>query len=646
MHDQRSASGAATHIPECSERSAAVSRVVGALVRYRSPLVIALGLVMLGPYVLLEVDLHHDGYVLAGALAVRDGGSPHSSAFMQYGPILPMLQAVAGAGPGSTLVGVRVLSLLLLLGSAALVVNSGSEDGRWPISNSVALAGAAGWILLADQPLMTIPFLPWVSTLGVLLLSLVLWLTKLTATAPMGSWIQRSCGLTAGTVVGILLFVRPQMFFLLLSGSLALALLAGDARLRAISRYQLMGAVASSITGIFALSLNGSLDSWFLQSIAYPFDFFVVEQPLFTESQGLPAAMADWFRPAAVACLLAWSAVTLLQGSADLAGRPRWDGRLAILLGVVLGLGVAIDVTLGLRTALGHLWILGAGRPSGQAIMLLAAGLVAMSVATLMHRRYLTVRRVLRGSPQLSMLLFLLGIGVVSVMYGDIRQTASAAGVILGVAVFLMSLRRAERVHPLLPILSPLVAAGFSEALSTGSSRHFWAGLPFALLLIASLVSRLGPARAPLSIALAVITAIVTIPVSAVGLRELVEPHERLEMVGPASGMLGLRERSESHSAAMLREEVRFLDELLGSDRSAIYLVDDGFYSVATGRYASVDEWFVRWGPVPPLEERLVTTDLVVTDGRDCPECARLDELGWILVGEGGKLAAWRPAGR
>ena len=47
------------------------------------------------PFARLDFDPHHDGVMVATAVAIRDGAIVHRDVFAQYGPVAPLLQALA-----------------------------------------------------------------------------------------------------------------------------------------------------------------------------------------------------------------------------------------------------------------------------------------------------------------------------------------------------------------------------------------------------------------------------------------------------------------------------------------------------------------------------------------------------------------------
>jgi hypothetical protein len=86
-------------------------------------------------------------------------------------------------------------------------------------------------------------------------------------------------------------------------------------------------------------------------------------------------------------------------------------------------------------------------------------------------------------------------------------------------------------------------------------------------------------------------------------------------------------------------ESFEFLSNLLPAGESALFLTPDGANAAFDGNYRSVDEWFVNWGPVPPLSERLEGVRFVITDWA-LPEqdLATLTDAGFIESASMGRL--------
>ncbi len=619
------------------------SKIVG----HRSSLAVLAGIVALGPFALLDFDLHHDGYMLAGAVALSDGGIVQNSAFMQYGPLFPALQSAALRMPTQPTVALRILSLLIVLLTVAILARSGAGDPRWPVSHPGAFVGTLGWLLLADQPLMNIPFLPWVSGLMAFLLALSLWLAKHAVISTWGTKFSSLFALGSGSVAGVLLFVRPQVFLIVLAGSVTLAFVGASAELRLMNQQFVIGSLTVVAFGVAVLARYGALEDWFRQAILYPFGFFVREAPLFVESGGVAGALRHWFFAAGTALALVWASIRIFSLDATNLGAGRWRLRWALLAYVAISGTVAVDVILGIGPAQSHLrglfWSPVDVFPWQGWILVLGLTIV-IALAIVVERRFASLQLAVQSNQTLSIGIFAVPVLLMLLYPVDVRLLVSSVGALLAVVVGTLSFFARGRMATFTPFLAVFAVAGFSEALSTGSSRHFWYGMPFALLLIAHLVVRLDFVQRPLVFVLSGALVIIGVQVAGDGARALSEPRVRLENAGPATGVYGVRDRAILSSPEALVEAVHFLEQQLGADGRAIFLVDDGFFSVATGRYASIDAWFVRWGPVPPLRDRLPMADLVITDGEGCKECTELGELGWHITGKSSSLAAWRRA--
>lgn len=610
--------------------------------RYRAVLAAGASLLAVGPFTLLDTDLGHDGYVLAAALAVLDGAVPHRDVFRQYGPVLPVVHAVGAMLTPSPLIGIRLLSLALLVVTAALAASCGSDDRRWPISHGAAVTGALAWVLLSDQPFMSIPFHPWVSTLMALVLVTGLLATK---RAVLATTLERRgrFAMVAGGTVGLLLFIRPQAFAVALLAMGAVALPGGTGTAAAIARRLLAGAALAVAVGCSLLAAGGTVGHWFAQAIRFPFGIFVVEQPQFEGSGGLLTAAATWGRPAAAAILACAALIALLRsGRAPDRGS---DSRARVLTAAWLGIcgTVSVHALVGIGPAMDGIiaFLLGVDRGGGRAAAMAALG-AALVAGVIAIVRATDVRSFLQRRPIAAAAILAIPIALQVLRTTDVRLLASTAGALVAAGILLSCTFGRTPIAPGLALLAPFAAAGFSEALSTGSSRHFWSSLPLALLLMLAVLRSLGAAGRPVAVALAGVVLLAGVGGLRAGADSLREGRPQLEAVGPASGLYGLHDRPGTTSPEVLAAEVLLLEEHLGPEGTAVLLIDDGFYAVATGRFASADPWFVRWGPAPPLSERLPTTDLVISDGEDCPECSALVDAGWTVADRAGRLVAWR----
>ena len=101
----------------------------------------------------LDFDPHHDGYMLAQAIAIRDGLSEHADVFGQYGPLTPWLQSLALRLPLDPVLAIRITNAALLSLSVYLLTELGRKHpANWPVTwvvgwtSAAILAGTAAWM--------------------------------------------------------------------------------------------------------------------------------------------------------------------------------------------------------------------------------------------------------------------------------------------------------------------------------------------------------------------------------------------------------------------------------------------------------------------------------------------------------------------
>lgn len=624
--------------------ASAVTLMVRSILKFRSIIVAAVALVILMPHTFRGLDTHHDGYILAGAMSVVDGGRPHLSAFMQYGPVLPTIQAIVIRVAGLPLVAVRALSLTFLVATAVMMTFTASTDRRWPISSSISFAGALGWLVLSDHRAESTPFLAWPSTLGVLVVVATVVVLKLSVIRS-GSTARRF-GMASGALGGSLLYIRPQLFLVLVLGMIVVVMASPDANIRNRARWFLAGATGSALLGASALAGIGALSAWFAQAIAYPFGFFIIEQPLFENDRGLVGSLAMWlFRAFIVLIPISLAALWYRpQRSITIASRRSID--LFAAVSAVILVFVVLDLVIGIDRVMTHLGTAVGLRTGGRSVLGFAVGgivIATIAVGPIVNRWLATVSGT--GLPRLlvAILAPLCSLVIALAWAGDIRQVVASVAVLLAILTLVRIRHHEGSPAAVLPFIALPAIGGFTEALSTGSSRHFWWGLPMGVLLILVLALRDSPARIPAVVLLAPLAVLLFVQIIDATAVVMENRPDLIGSLGPADGIRGIRDREDGlNEMAELTASVTLLERQLGAHETATFLVDDGFWAISLGRYASDDEWFVRWGPGPSIRSRIADSAIVVTDRFNCPDCGLLMASGWILVEEDGYLSVWR----
>ena len=139
--------------------------------RRASFLVATAHLVLLTPFLRLDFDRHHDGYMVTVAAAVREGHTIHTGVLSQYGPLTTWTQIPFTFLPLSTGIALRVWAAVIL----SLTIFVISEIGRhapqsWGITQKQTLTAAVVWASL-NPTWLGLSLHPWSSLLVALLLS-------------------------------------------------------------------------------------------------------------------------------------------------------------------------------------------------------------------------------------------------------------------------------------------------------------------------------------------------------------------------------------------------------------------------------------------------------------------------------------------
>ena len=86
------------------------------------------------PFARIAFDSHHDGYMLAAAIGVKDGGVIHRDVVSQYGPITTLLHSVALLLPFGPALALRLFTAFQLAVTAALIADLGRVAPKgWPL---------------------------------------------------------------------------------------------------------------------------------------------------------------------------------------------------------------------------------------------------------------------------------------------------------------------------------------------------------------------------------------------------------------------------------------------------------------------------------------------------------------------------------
>ncbi|MBI5087378.1 MAG: hypothetical protein HZB15_00485, partial [Actinobacteria bacterium] len=563
-------------------------------------------LCVLLPFSRLDLDAHHDGVMLAAAIAVREGHHVQGDVFAQYGPLTPWLQALALLVPISPALALRLLNVVLI----ALVVFVMSDLGRvkpeyWPGTRWSGMLAAVAWLGVADV-FGWVPMLPWSSTVAAALsASAVYCIVRALRECSVERWrVARRWSIAAGVLVGLTPFARLNVGLASLATFLVMATVLAVVRGPATNcaRLGLAGVAAGIASVLLVLTLTGSIGDWWHQSIAWPVQWQDSATELYDSGTRLETTVRRLRTPLIVvgAFSIAWLLV------AQLTRGRRWIRR-----SVGLGFGAYVlwycylrpaqpELTFSGRIAVGNTWI--------------------PEIAE--NFNYLT----------------LVSWSVIVV-----------APLFAVTCLALMAARRLDR----RAALSWIVLGGFSVAglvqiWPVSDTRHYWWGLPIGLMFLFAIPSIAGRdaslAHQPNPYLLVTLMSVVISALTGQGY--LAATRQAAPTGSPAEGMLMGPNIMGTATARPLALDFELLRATLPPGRRTIFYVNDGIYSVFDGHYHSADAYFVHWGGAPEFEGRLDDLPYVVVDRNQLPVIEPvLDAHRYRLVRRNLRISVYAPPG-
>jgi len=212
-----------------------------------------------------EVDAHHDGIILAAAVAAGEGLIPHRDFFAQYGPLTPLLQGFFLRITEYSLFNVKILTsfTLALIGLQIFL----GVRRRW--SSSVALLASICWLL-------TGPFgLPWPSVFSTLIITSSLLIfdssafNRLLNSQANFSNFAKVKMFMAGLILGSAIFFRVHLVVTV--GVIILIFLFWKFRRLDIDGigWTINGILIAILTIVFYLTINGALYLFWLDCIEW-----------------------------------------------------------------------------------------------------------------------------------------------------------------------------------------------------------------------------------------------------------------------------------------------------------------------------------------------------------------------------------------
>lgn len=528
------------------------------------------------PFRRLDLDLHHDGYMAAVAVAVAEGRTPHSEVFTQYGPLIAYLQGFWLRFTGISVLNLRTLHILLFAATAAILALSGRTryGSPWPIHPMSGPIAAFSWIVLSDT-FTGVPIFPWVSMLVALTMVTTLNLVRLgreADTPRLSRWLST----TAGTVAATILLSRPSLFLVLAVGVLLGFI---DPAFRDAQRRFIIGlaAGASMIAGILAVSPFRT--EFVIDMFSWPFTAYAGGGALRTSVTVLGVTGFNLLPQIGAVLLVTlrmrrtvshrdFSWALLLLTAAELPQLQHLWWQIAFLVGLLVIIAIESRFFADKVEGLSH-WSI---------ILLLGAVVVGAPLIT----GYWPGWHAFVGERS--------AISIVSIT--GLYTTAFVAGILAATYLIAAMLDRGLKDDSRTgALLASFVLAGLAETAAAPDTRHIWWGLPVGLLLLvhhglceSRLLGVWFRRMVPIGFVIAGAGALL------MSLNYAGEPRVELHE-GIGRGM-----RVSQHVAEEYMSQLDLVGQL-PADVPVLFEVRDALITVIGGSFLPQDRHIVSWGP-------------------------------------------------
>jgi hypothetical protein len=558
----------------------------------------------------LDVDLVHDGYVTATAIAIAEGRTPHVDVFMQYGPLMTHIQALAirvsGASPVLTL---RSLSVILIAAISGLIALAGSsrKASDWPIPAAAGPVAAAVWLLLSDA-FTWVAIFPWVSLWVAASLLVVLNLVRIAVEATRER--TRAVALAGAGFVSASLFLSRPAIGIAVLGLFSFGVLLNGFRI--LLRPLLISLLVSLFTVGAMIGASEWGSEFFRQVFAWPVEAYLVGG----NSSG--NLVAIYGAGKTVLPELACVAIVVF--------RRRFGFTSEQLLFMLMFLTI-LKVS-GLETL----------RPQ---IAFVAAIVPVIAVSLAAARRYgragplkwvnaflafvIVVALPATGggvswfrasSPEQA------GAGWVTRVFVDVSTNTLYlvffAAMLLAVTVMLATVvdRDASIGTAAQFVIAALALASVGEVLSIADTRHVWWALPIGLLLVvASVMKNLGLPRRQMR-RLAVAGALIVTAAATSSALAYATQSRILIGDGVATGM-----KAQEGVYQLYRDDLQLMREL--NDRPKAFYVSNAMITVMDGRFQDSPA-LVEWGADVRFEDVIEFQRVIVETRLIKPEIERV----------------------
>lgn len=518
------------------------------------------------PFAVFDFDPHHDGYLLAAAIAVNDGSVLFRDVFTQYGPITTWWQALwIGILPEQPVLALRASNLALIFITGILIGDLGrvAPQGT-PLTSAGTWLIAILWLLTNDV-FYGVAMHPWSSMISSFITISIAYVGALALrTRTQSVFGSNIFFFGIGVLVGLLPFARQSVGVVALSLLVVLLLLwVSTGILTGKEAFVVVVGMASSIVGILtALWGTNSINAWWEQSVLWPLEWatqaggaspfssmleLCIQYSPYVAAIGLSFWMTRRF-PDKTWVFAGATVLTLALSSLALVGFPEF--------------GEASNSPHGFGEALRAPWTTAIHSINIRFVQLLFVALVFALLVGI----WLSMRRLLEtgGKDGLPFLLLVISLGV----------------------------------------------ATLSQAIPVTDTRHIWWSLPSLLVVAALLLGEKDLDQDLLRLSAPSLGVwFLSLLVTAGGNLLLVER----EPYGPNTVAAGMYSRAGN--VERLQRETDFFLGIAKMDR--VYLVSNGHLSVIDGEYLSQDAYFVSWGPAPPLKSRVAAGTEIVASAEE-----------------------------
>lgn len=530
---------------------------------------LGVALILYTPFSLIDFDPHHDGYMLAQAIALNDGGLIHLDAFAQYGPMTPWFQSIfTWMFSEVPAIGLRLSNVVVLALTTFVIADFGRNmPSWWPIKQFSGRLAALIWLLTADF-FYGVPMLPWSSALATFFALSSIYFFGRASNQP-NTQVRTVYFCLAGSLAAATTLTRINVGLPLLALVLVLTLIAIIKKVRIFrSPYFLISYAAFSVFAIGLLATTNSLNAAFEQAVLWP----------------LRWSDASEINPVLNFIIISWN---LAQ---------------AFLVPITLICLWVVNETL-----FKDKWP-GSKKLAGVTLLLSAITII------------LTIVFEVSGKPQVPMAIRTMPFAFVEkvALVYQFLTTAGISVTLLLAVIGIYKIFRSNSLETILPnwALIALCGIGFSTIIQispVADSRHIWWGLPPILLVLINVFSVNSSSffnffRNPLVYGLSVL--VIFAPL--ISAFYIFMDRDVIKRSSVAEGM-----RNFPSEALTIEGAANAVKYFLPEKRTTIFLVDDGYISVADGKYRSQDRNFVSWGPVGSLSSRLKTAENVVIRNDD-----------------------------